>query len=100
VLLMFYKTLKELRIVEIPVKDRVFKKFVTIKPQMGIVYEPAGEIPKEAKRLADADGKQINEEMGEYVRKVRGLPKHPSPIKNMEKQEDEQDFKEYKKKLR
>jgi MFS family permease len=99
VVLIFFKTLQEMRLVEIPVKDRVFKRFIAIKPHQGIDYQPAVENVKHAGRMAYHRPNQINEEMKEYAGRARGQ-RQESAIKRMERQEDEQDFKEYQRKLK
>jgi MFS family permease len=91
---MFYKKLKELRIVEVPIKERIFKRFVSIRPGHGIIYEPALE-NKGITSAAMKRPKEIAEEMRRSLRKPR-----MTKMKEMELQEDEQDMKEYLKKLK
>jgi Na+/melibiose symporter-like transporter len=99
VVLFFYKTLQEMRLVEIPVKNRIFKQFISIKPHQGIEYQPAIENVKQAGKMAYQRPKRINEEMKEFAGRARGN-RQESAIKKMERQEDERTFQEYKKKLK
>lgn len=39
--LLFWRVIREQRLIEIPVKGRLFRGFVTVRPQQGVVYEPA-----------------------------------------------------------
>jgi MFS family permease len=99
-MLFFYKTLKELRIIEVPIKGRIFKKFIAIKPHHGVEYEPAIESPAQAGNIARDTPKKIQEEVREYARKMSRTPRKVSAIKQLEQSEDEQDTKEYLKKLK
>ena len=101
IVIIFYNAIRELRIVEIPVKDRVFKKFIAVRPHHGIIYEPAVENVRAAKQagaIAKAGPKQIDEAVESFVKRTR--EKNTSPLKVMERKEDERDFQEYKKKLK
>jgi MFS family permease len=99
VMLGFYKTLRELRIVEVPIKNRVFKKFISIKPQHGITYEPAVESSPAEGWIAKEEAKDISDEMHKFAARMQHKKKR-SPIKELERQEDEADTKEYLKKLK
>jgi MFS family permease len=100
VVLMFYGTLQEMRLVEVPITGRIFKVFVSIKPQMGIVYDVAGENIREAGKLAFETPRRVNEQVMEFARQARGIRKPKSAIKEMEAREDQEDFEEYKKDLK
>jgi|GEM_PF-471299 len=92
---LFYKSLRELRIVEVPVKDRVFKKFVSIRPHHGIMYEPA----VENRRLIGQTVMKPSKEIAKEIKKSLAKPKIGT-VKRMEIAEDEQDLQEYKRKLK
>lgn len=94
-ILFFYKSLKELRIIEVPVKDRLFKRFVSIRPHHGIVYEPSVENRKLAGATAMKSPKDISREMREELN-----TKKPSKMKQLEIREDAEDTREYLKKLK
>lgn len=101
VVLLFYKTIKEMRLIEIPVKDRIFKAFVTVRPQMGVIYDVAAENVKTAGRVALELPKKVNEEVTDFARKAQGIPKKAiSKIRKMEQSEYEEDFQEYERKLK
>jgi MFS family permease len=100
VVLLFYKTLQEMRIVEVPVKDRLFKRFVSIKPQQGIIYEPSVENRRLAGRFAKEEPRKVKEDVQKMVEKGRGVKRPESAIKKMERQEDDADFEAYKRKLK
>jgi len=100
VVILFYKTLKELRVVEIPVKDRLFKKFITIRPHQGIVYEPAIETVPEAGKFAREQYKEITHDVEIFAKKSRRAPRQESFIKKLEREEDDKDLKEYLRKLK
>ena len=91
----FYKSLKELRIIEVPVKDRLFKRFVSIRPHHGIVYEPSVENRRLAGATVMKSSKDISREMREELN-----TKKPSKMKQLEMQEDAEDTKEYLKRLK
>jgi hypothetical protein len=98
VVILFYKALQELRIVEIPVKDRLYKKFVSVRPQMGIQYEVAGENLRAAGKIATETPRQVRDEVVAFARKAR--EKHPvSKMKQMESQEDAQDMDAYQRRM-
>jgi MFS family permease len=100
VLLIFAKTIIELRIVQVPIRGRVFRRFVAIRPQHGVVYEPAVETPHDAGYLARSDPRDIAQEVGAYARKARNIPKTETAIKRLERAEDEQDTARYLRKLK
>ena len=81
-------------------KNRIFKRFVSIKPQQGVEYVPAVENVKQAGMLTREQPKQINETVQEYARKAKHIPKRRSRIKDIEEAEDEEDTKEYLKGLK
>jgi MFS family permease len=97
---LFYKSLRELRIIEVPIKGRLFHKFIAIKPHHGIVYEAALEAPKDAGKLVGELAKEINEEVVDFARKARHEKRPESAIKKLEREEDEQDSKDYLRKLK
>lgn len=94
-IMFFFKSLKELRIIEVPVKDRLFKRFVSIRPHHGIVYEPSVENRRLAGATAMKSSKDISREMHEELN-----AKKPSKMKQLEMQEDAEDAKEYLKRLK
>jgi MFS family permease len=96
----FYKSLRELRIIEVPVKGRLFHKFIAVRPHHGIVYEAAVDAPKDAGKLVGELAKEINDEVVDFARKARGTPRQESSIKKLERQEDDFDTQQYLKKLK
>jgi len=101
IVLLFYNALKELRVVEIPIKGRIFKKFITVRPHHGIEYEPTLENVRAARaagHIAFEEAKRIDEEVEGYISKLKGG--RETPIRRMERQEDDEDTREYLRKLK
>jgi MFS family permease len=103
VVVIFFKSLQELRVIEVPVRGRLFRRFISIVPHHGIIYAPALETKRVAGRFATETPKAVGQDMAEYARKMNGGTKRSgseSPIKRIEREEDEQDLQMYMKKLR
>lgn len=94
-ILIFFKSLRELRIVEIPVRGRVFNRFVSVTPRHGIMYEPSMENTHLAGNLARKDSKQVGEDVRKFAGTARGVKQKESSTKKLERSEDEQDAKSY-----
>jgi MFS family permease len=93
--ILFFKSLRELRIIEIPLKGRVFNRFVSVTPRHGITYEPSMENRKLAGPLAREDSKQVSEDVRKFASTARGVKQKESAMKKLERSEDDQDTASY-----
>jgi len=69
IMLVFFRSIRELRIIEVPIKGRMFRRFVNIKPHHGVIYEPAVETLQG--NTHNMQPKEINETMKNYVNKSK-----------------------------
>jgi MFS family permease len=90
-IIIFFKKLHEMRIIEIPLKGRVYNRMVSVTPRHGIVYEPSIENKRNAGLLASESSKQVSEEVQDFAQHARGEKMHQSSMKRLEKEEDDAD---------
>lgn len=87
-ILIFFKSLRELRIIEVPLRGRVFNRFVSVTPRHGITYEPSMENKRLAGDLASKNSKEVGEEVSKFAGDARRIKQKDSSIKPLERSED------------
>lgn len=87
---LFYKVIKEQRLIEIPIRGRVFRGLVAIRPQQGLVYDAAIESVQAAGRFVRQSARDIHETV-----LGMGKPRPKRPFGKMEVEEYEKGFERY-----